>query len=97
MSLELDCDLESEDGRGLGNYKTFLTSFEKLPNYEIYRERYLQIYIYTLIYKVYTNALYIIPFCLHLVNCCRGKFTSTANRSNAYVYDTVMCQWCLWL
>ena len=76
---------------------TFLTSFEKLPNYEIYRERYLQIYIYTLIYKVYTNALYIIPFCLHLVNCCRGKFTSTANRSNAYVYDTVMCQWCLWL
>ena len=74
-----------------------LTSFEKLPNYEIYRERYLQIYIDTLIYKVYTNALYIIPFCLHLVNCCRGKFTSTANRSNAYVYDTVMCQWCLWL
>ena len=53
--------------------------------------------MYTIIYKVYTDALYIIPFCLHLVSCCRGKFTSTANRSNAYVYDTVMCQWCLWL
>jgi len=23
VSLELDCDLESEAGRGLGNYKTF--------------------------------------------------------------------------
>ena len=23
ISLELDCDLESEAGRGLGNYKTF--------------------------------------------------------------------------